>query len=151
MKAVPHSVAVAISVLALLSSGLLPAAHAAAPAGLYTVGTDTVLDTATHLTWQRDVGPSATWAAAGAYCQGLSRGGFSSNWRLPTVRELQSIVDESVSSPSIDSGAFPGTPSNYFWSSSPYIGGGVAFVVYFVFGTVDYKGTSGISNVRCVR
>ena len=43
-----------------------------------------------------------------------------SNWRLPTVQELQSIVLRSTSLPLIDSAYFPNTISNYYWSSSPY-------------------------------
>ncbi|MDD5306965.1 MAG: DUF1566 domain-containing protein [Deltaproteobacteria bacterium] len=57
------------------------------------------------------------WASALAYCDGLSWGGHA-DWRLPDVYELLSIVDEGTYSPSIDTSAFPATPSNWFWSSS---------------------------------
>lgn len=41
------------------------------------------------------------------------------NWRLPNVKELQSIVEEQCSSPAINS-VFTGTPSSaIFWSNSP--------------------------------
>ena len=43
----------------------------------------------------------------------------SSDWRMPTWRELQGIVDYGRSSPAIDTGYFPNTPSTRFWSGSP--------------------------------
>lgn len=41
-------------------------------------------------------------------------------WRLPTRRELLSIVDHNRSSPSIDTAYFPYTVSGYYWSSDSY-------------------------------
>jgi hypothetical protein len=43
----------------------------------------------------------------------------ASDWRMPTWRELQGIVDYSQSHPAIDTGYFPNTPSSFFWSASP--------------------------------
>jgi hypothetical protein len=42
------------------------------------------------------------------------------DWRLPTQRELRSLVHAGVSSPSIDSSYFPNTPASYFWTGSSY-------------------------------
>jgi hypothetical protein len=53
---------------------------------------------------------------AALYCSSLSLGGWSSGWRLPTIKELQSIVDVS-SLGSIDATYFPNTVF-YFWSST---------------------------------
>ena len=39
-------------------------------------------------------------------------------WRLPTVRELHTLVDEARSHPAIDTEAFPDTPPTWFWSAS---------------------------------
>lgn len=43
-------------------------------------------------------------------------------WRLPTVTELTGLIDRSRRAPAIDTVAFPATPSEYFWSSSPFVG-----------------------------
>ena len=130
-----------------------PAATAAAPAGRYTVGTDTVLDTLTHLTWQRGAAPAPySWSAAGTYCQTLSLGGFSAGWRLPAIKELDTLVDDSVSNPAIDSAAFPSTPATYFWSSSPgAYDTSSAWVVYFNDGNTTYGNVTNGHQVRCVR
>ncbi|TAN71527.1 MAG: DUF1566 domain-containing protein [Methylobacter sp.] len=68
-------------------------------------------------------------------------------WRLPNVKELSSIVDRSRSNPS-DTTAFPVTPSNAFWSSSPVVGGGdYAWFVYLDNGYVsgDHRSNNGFS------
>jgi len=151
--------AVSIVVVALTTS-----ADASAPAGRYQVtggGTDagtgngTVYDTKTKLTWQQTV-PSTTytWANAKTYCgsAAVSTSLGGTGWRLPTLKELQTIVDYSQSNPSIDSTAFPSTPGNVFWSSSPLAGSSSnAWSVDFGYG---YTGNVVVSNpryVRCVR
>ena len=144
----------ALAVAACVGALAATTARAAAPAGRYTLATDTVADTVTHLTWQRSVPTQTyTWVAATTYCTGLSLGGFTSGWRLPTVKELQSIVDPRAYNPSIDTTAFPATPSNYFWSSSPHAYyTGNAWFVYFSDGYTSYfSGTSNTYQVRCVR
>lgn len=41
------------------------------------------------------------------------------NWRMPTVTELQSIVNYNTSSPAIDTAFFPNTADTFFLSASP--------------------------------
>lgn len=134
-----------------LMLGLALSAWADAPPGRYTVATDTVLDTKTNLTWQRNA-PAAgyDWAAATTYCQNLNLGG--TGWRLPRVKELQSLVDVSRYGPAIDTTAFPGTPSNWFWSSSPVaVTTSLAWVVVFSNGFTSTGNLASTSQVRCVR
>jgi len=45
--------------------------------------------------------------------------GFT-DWRVPTIKELEGLVDASRYNPSIDSGYFPNTRASDFWSSLPY-------------------------------
>ena len=56
-------------------------------------GGGTVTDRATGLTWtQRDAGKAMPWKDALAYCENLAQAG-KSDWRLPDIKELQSIAD----------------------------------------------------------
>ncbi len=127
------------------------------PSGHFSVNTDgTVTDNATGLTWPRLVstawcnGASCTQAEAIAYCEGFDLAG--GGWRLPTVTELQTIVDDTRVGPTIDPTTFPGTPSEGFWTSSLYAGAtGSAWIVYFDQGNVDLDDLTGTYRVRCVR
>jgi len=108
---------------------------------------DTVYDTKTRLTWQRRVDErDFTWEGAKAYCRG--RGG---EWRLPSKEELLSIVVHGHGGPTIDRKAFPNTPVEVFWTSTPRVSGRSAWYVYFDAGSSDYDDTSDTSRVRCVR
>jgi hypothetical protein len=123
-----------------------------------------VKDTLTQLVWQQDgsgtrVGCSGhnnltcLWAEAKAYCGQLSLGGLS-GWRLPTYKELSSIVDFTVASPgpAINQTAFPNTPAEYFWTSSPYAGSSsMAWDIGFKYGNLGYYGLYSDLRVRCVR
>ncbi|HEV3190236.1 MAG TPA: DUF1566 domain-containing protein [Polyangiaceae bacterium] len=116
-----------------------------------TTSTDVVVDRLTQLTWQRNLEPkSYLWSDADAYCRCLAVGGHD-DWRLPTRIELVSIVDFTKPSPAIDSNAFPGTPGDYFWTSSPLIGNSSAFwYVYFFDGNTHSTDASSSYRVRCV-
>jgi hypothetical protein len=139
--------------------------HANAPAGRYTIpATGTVYDTKTKLTWQQAFANCGTSCTAGwgssiqpgtaqYVCSGLTLNG--SGWRLPTVGELQSLVDYSQASGSagmIDPTFFPGTPAFPFWSSTPQAGSsGNAWAVQFSDGSTEISGTANTWDVRCVR
>jgi hypothetical protein len=115
-------------------------------------GDDTVTDGRTGLVWQKDGQDSIqTWDYAIAHCKQLPLGGYS-DWRLPNVRELESLVDAAKSSPAIDTDFFPNTPNSYYWSSSTYVSyPQTAWSVDFGYGKV-IRGIKGSHyNVRCVR
>lgn len=78
----------------------------------------------------------------------------ASDWRLPTVDELQSIVDYGVANPgpTIDANWFPNTQGTVYRSSSPYAGyPAYARSVYFYNGVVSYGLRSDTFYVRLVR
>ncbi len=148
---------------------LLPTlpSRADAPPGRYSIGGGTVLDTKTGLRWQPAFAPGPyTWTAALAYCKALSLGGYSSGWRLPSMKELRTLVDESTYNPAIDATAFPGIaatdspvrPGTFFWTSTPVATFPItAWYVNFYDGSpghgiINAKGVAGNSYaVRCVR
>jgi hypothetical protein len=132
----------------------------------YTVGiatsTGTVTDNVTGLIWQKVApttgGPNSNGtypqSSAASYCSTLNLGGLSSGWRLPTVRELQTLVDYSKSYATLmmDTTVFSGEPANYFWSSSPLAGlPAYAWDVYLDFGDVNHGLVTNGFYVRCVR
>ncbi len=94
----------------------------------------------------------ATYFVIGANNVGLC--GAHSGWRLPTRRELLSIVHRGTSMPAIDTNYFPNTASAPFLTSdvhtpSPAV---VAWDVNFIDGSTDpYWSQSGNYHVRLVR
>ncbi len=111
-----------------------------------------VTDSQTRLQWQDNTTPATmSWQDAIDYCEDLSLDGYS-DWRLPNLKELTSLVDDSRVSPSIDTSVFEHTASNFYWSSTTYAGAAsIAWGVGFYSG---YQGNSTKSRsyyVRCVR
>ncbi len=147
-------VALAVVVVACAALGTLAvSARAAAPIGHFTdLGDGTVRDNLTTLVWQQGTSPWPVYAAEpAAYCATLAVP--SGGWRLPTVAELQTLLDETVSRPSIDTTYFPGTPLEYFWTASSVAGYPAAtWTVSFHDGSVYPGGAPMVRNrVRCVR
>jgi hypothetical protein len=69
------------------------------------MGDGTVLDLATGLMWaQADSGTGMDWETALAYAQDSELAGYD-DWRLPSTKELQSIVDYTRSPSTTDSAA----------------------------------------------
>jgi len=114
-------------------------------------GDGTVKDLATGLTWQRedDNTPRANGPAA-TYCQRLTLAG--GGWRLPTIKELYSLVNLKVMSPAIDSDVFPNTNLDYWWSET--IDANDSNKAWFVFFKNGGSQTTSLTlalYVRCVR
>ncbi len=89
----------------------------------------TVTNNKTGLTWQRCV-MGKTWNDG--YCDGTATTykqsdaakltsdlGGQTDWRLPTYKELLTIVDYGTSAPAINSTVFPDTPVTDFWTTTP--------------------------------
>ena len=115
-------------------------------------GDGTVTDTQTGLMWQQatDAG-TMIWKSALSYCEGLGLSGYS-DWRLPTRKELRSIVDYSRYNPSIDTSYFPNTHSSDYWSSTTHaLGTDYAWSMYFDYGYDNYSLKSYGGYVRAVR
>ena len=80
--------------------------------------------------------------------------GTYSDWRIPTFKELASIVNLSRQDPAIDTGLFPNSIPSPYWSSTSTTGGYNAWYVDFLPPSVydlGYKSKSNHSYVRAVR
>ena len=113
----------------------------------------TTTDPDTGLIWQQ--APLATvtnWEGALRYAEGLTFAGRS-DWRLPNVKELQSINDESLIRPSVSTNFFPGTGiSARYWSSTTRCNGtNQAWYADYQYGVVSYDNKQTNYWVRCVR
>lgn len=119
----------------------------------FRVDGDTVLDRTTGLMWSREnvPGGSMNWKAAQEACKKLQLGGHS-DWRLPTIRELLTLVDYERHNPAIDTEAFK-CESAYYWTSTPAASspGDYAWDVGFNDGFAGWGGQDNGSHVRAVR
>ena len=92
-------------------------------------GDGTVTDNLTELIWLQNANRpnlSQSWTNAVDYCNNLAAdgvdltdGSVAGDWRLPNVKELESLYDYSQYSPALPSGhLFTGVELNYYWSST---------------------------------
>jgi hypothetical protein len=126
------------------------------PASYLDLGDGTVRDQVTGLLWQREVSQAThTWQQAKDYCASLHLA--NGTWRLPTRIELFSLLDftKGEPGPTLDAAAFPDTPNEPFWSSTPIASGcDSACVVDFRTGRTHYASvdaSGSVLRVRCVQ
>ena len=111
----------------------------------------TITDNNTGLMWQQGEGGQMTWEDAISYCEGLSLAG-NDNWRLPNIKELESITDDTLSYPIIDTNFFPDAYASSYWSSTTYAStSSYAWPVFFSNGHVINQSKISSHYVRCVR
>lgn len=144
----------AATTAAVVTVSLASLARADAPAGHYTASGGIVTDTRTGLDWQQVMEMTGTEADAVDYCASLDLGG--TGWRLPSMKELETIVDDSRYKPAIDPiFSFFGTASSSWrtWSSSPLYGLEQAYgwFVDFTDGSAWYQYLVEKGGIRCVR
>lgn len=125
-----------------------------------TPGTDWACtkDNVTGLVWSLQT-QTASWNTASdtsypnAGHNTPSRCGYSTGWRLPTRRELLSIVhNDSVNSPAINSTFIPRAPIGTYWTVSASQGGPTsqAWGIYFGDGSASWYTKADIYFVRLV-
>ena len=124
-------------------------------------GDDVTVDYNTGLMWmtgtadtnndgQIDSNDKLNWQNAVNYCYGLTYAGYS-DWRLPNVFELTTIVNYGSANPAIYTTYFSAMSLEY-WSSTPrYDAPSYAWAVHFSYGgqIADFKSNNFF--VRCVR
>ncbi len=127
-------------------------------------GDGTVTHQQTGLTWMR-CALGQTWT--GTTCSGtIKRYPYATatalkktanfaghtDWRLPNITELQTLVERDNLEPAVNTEVFPRAPSDAFWSSSPYVSNAsYAWVVRFAYGYVAIYSKSLAFAVRLVR
>lgn len=115
-------------------------------------GNGSVTDSGTALMWQQGENSSMTWEEALSFCEGLSVASYS-DWRLPNVDELTSLVDDTkTSGATIDTTLFQNAiPGDYWSSTTDPDHTSHAWVIDFAYGGRDGYNKKSPRYVRCVR
>ena len=101
-----------------------------------------VKDKKTGLIWQR-CSLGQTWNGTGCISDAVryqwvdalqAAKNIGGGWRVPNIKELDSLIEQACYSPSINEVIFPNTQSGSYWSSSPFTGVG------FTYGSVSGSG-----------
>ena len=113
---------------------------------------DTITDNLTRLVWQKIPNTAAlTWEQALTYAEALTIGS-SSDWRLPNIKELQSLNNELATNPSIFSPYFSNLGVKFYWSSTTLPNQTLnAWYWSTAFGITSYSAKTGTNYVICVR
>ena len=112
----------------------------------------TITDLYTGLQWQKiQSSNTMSWEEALAYSHTLSLGG-KTDWRLPNVKEIQSLNDTKLFKPSFDKTFFPNVLSGNYWSSTTLIQATEkAWDINVDYGIVSYNLKTIKENVLLVR
>jgi hypothetical protein len=143
------------------------------PSNQYSASSGEVTDNYTGLIWQQTDSAAASgatvipWTGAAGYCSGLTLNGHA--WRVPSINELATLVDEAHVAPAINKTTFPNTKygsysNNWYWASTTYGTSSTGWAINFDDGFTGYNaGTATGKNggpewnyftgawVRCVR
>lgn len=95
-----------------------------------------------------------TWQEAVERQRKVNKVGFAdhTDWRLPTLVELLSLVERQCQDPAINPNHFPNTPSSAIWSQTPYVDAPESvWVVNFYYGLPFFDHSSSRLPVRWVR
>lgn len=143
--------------------------------GFYQMGTahdygrddtaEIVFDRVTKLVWQDNNDAKTltkSWVDAKRYCEDLILGPYS-NWHLPSIVELQTIVRFDKTNPSLDDEVFINYSNRYssikyYWSTTPekvnvpiiFLPNSRAWAREFGFGSVRVLNQAEENRVRCV-
>jgi len=114
-------------------------------------------DKVTGLMWASDgnaagcfYGGTKAFDAAIDWADGLSFAGFS-DWRMPNIRELNSLVNYGTHSPAINTTYFPNMKISQYWTGSSVDGAAGGWYIDFDYGYVNNWDKGGGLYVRAVR
>jgi len=114
---------------------------------------DTITDHATGLMWQKSGSPNyMNYENAKAYIEELNSRKFAgySDWRLPTVDELKSLLTSEKMNGDLCIDPLFDKTQRYCWTSDTLASGG-AWFVYFFYGNVNWDNLYNVGYARAVR
>ena len=107
-----------------------------------------VKDSVNNLIWTKSFGDYSTWKDSLAYCKNLEYADLT-EWRLPNINELKTLINYSRSKPASD---FEGMVSTSFWSSTSYSSDATnAWAADMTSGTVQTQSKDNEFKVICVK
>ena len=121
-------------------------------------GDDVVIDRAAGLMWVADGnaagcnnGNELIWNNAIDYANGLDFAGFT-DWRLPNIKELVSLVNYSIINPVLEQPPFANTKNDNYWTSTT-VATQAGWVIALSFGSGAYNGIikTATNYLLCVR
>jgi hypothetical protein len=116
---------------------------------------DTVIDFSYFIEWQ-DIGETVvgSWYSAKYYCENLVHGGHS-DWQLPMIEDLESIVAYTDGGWAVVNPAFDNLSGDIYWSSYIFDDPTSAYDMALAYSYIDFtRGEFDIRiplNTRCVR
>lgn len=142
--------------------------EASTPTSRFQIGENqTVTDPLTGLMWKTclegktgaacEEGEASmlTWGATLLHLPQVNiDGGFAgyTDWRLPNIRELSTLVEMQCAHPAINLEVFPNAPAVHVWTSSPYqFYTHYSWLVDFAYGAPTYDERIREKGVRLVR
>lgn len=129
-------------------------------------GDGTISDISTGLMWQKALAPGYyTWEQALTYCENLilnndgqwtsslpnASGAKYSDWRLPNINEIQSIIDYNKYNLAIDRTFFPDYAYGCWSSTASILPAGYAWLVMLQTGLITNDEMTEESSIRAVR
>jgi hypothetical protein len=123
------------------------------PCHRYVLADESVaVDEDTGLHWQRTADSSMyNQSDAASVCSHLDLGALTTDWRLPTLPELVTLVDDTRVGPALDPTAFPGEKGGFYWTSSSAPDVTDAYwALNFTSGKTDASFDGNPELVRCV-
>ncbi|WP_052746110.1 DUF1566 domain-containing protein [Sulfurovum lithotrophicum] len=122
--------------------------------GTLLFGASSKLDEKTGLIWQDNKSVATvekSYVEASNYCKQLSVDGFE-DWRLPSIKELYTIVDLRRERPALKNG-FSMRVDEWFWTATPFVGDPKkeAWKISMRYGEAEPTRQDRMLHIRCVR
>ena len=119
----------------------------------YVKSENVVIDIKKNLMWQDNIDNiqyTSNWTLAKEYCSSLTLNGYT-DWKLPTIKELQQIVDINKAKPAVNDQFKFTEPSSYWSNSQDLTNKNYAWYVGFKTGATFKDSKDYDCYIRCIR